>query len=70
MAKTSTPAAVRTFASIPAHPQHPQQETTPPCGGSWVRNPDGSLTPADDSTAAAAGLLDTQQDAPQDAPQD
>lgn len=46
-----------TYLSIPAHPDHPAQETVPPCGGSWVRNPDGSLTPADDATAQAAGLL-------------
>lgn len=29
----------------------------PPCGGSWVREADGGLMPADESTAVAAGLM-------------
>jgi hypothetical protein len=28
----------------------------PPCGGYWLRDADGGLTPADATTAAAAGL--------------
>lgn len=31
----------------------------PPCGGSWVREADGGLSPADEATALAAGLLNT-----------
>jgi hypothetical protein len=30
----------------------------PPCGGSWQREADGGLTPADEATARAAGLID------------
>lgn len=29
----------------------------PPCAGSWRREPDGALVPADESTAMAAALL-------------
>ncbi len=28
----------------------------PPSGGSWIRDPDGGLTPADKATAVGAGL--------------
>lgn len=28
----------------------------PPAGGSWLRDPDGGLRPADETTAAGAGL--------------
>ncbi len=31
-------------------------ELNPPCGGHWLRDADGGLTPADAPTAAAAGL--------------
>lgn len=31
-------------------------EPRPPCGGEWLRDADGGLTPADAATAAAAGL--------------
>lgn len=31
-------------------------ELNPPCGGSWLRDADGGLTPADQETAEAAGL--------------
>jgi hypothetical protein len=28
----------------------------PPCGGDWIRDPDGGLSPANEATATAAGL--------------
>ena len=28
----------------------------PPCGGRWLRDPDGGLSPADETTARAADL--------------
>lgn len=31
-------------------------DITPPCGGRWLRDPDGGLRPADAATADAAGL--------------
>jgi hypothetical protein len=31
-------------------------EIDPPAGGSWLRDPDGGLRPADETTAAGAGL--------------
>ncbi|ACB34505.1 hypothetical protein Lcho_2239 [Leptothrix cholodnii SP-6] len=31
-------------------------ELNPPCGGSWLRDADGGLTPGDAATAKAAGL--------------
>lgn len=31
-------------------------DLAPPCGGSWSRDADGGLTPADEATARAAGL--------------
>ena len=31
-------------------------DVNPPCGGSWLRDADGGLSPADADTAAAAGL--------------
>lgn len=34
----------------------PGQEVNPPCGGSWLRQPDGSLVPADEATAQASGI--------------
>lgn len=34
----------------------PGVELNPPCGGRWLRDADGGLTPADAPTAAAAGL--------------
>lgn len=33
-----------------------QPPVLPPCGGSWVRDADGGLTPGDADTAQAAGL--------------
>ncbi len=32
-------------------------EPNPPATGNWIRAADGSLLPADDATASAAGLL-------------
>ncbi len=40
----------------PADPQAPWPE--PPCTGNWRRLPDGSLQPADEATARAAGLFE------------
>lgn len=41
-------------------------EINPPCGGHWQRDLDGGLTPADESTARAAGLwTDPEPEAPQ-----
>lgn len=37
-------------------------EIDPPCGGSWIRNADGSLTPADEYTALASGLYEIKPD--------
>ena len=54
-------------------PSEEGQEVNPPCAGSWQRNPDGSLVPADAATerAAAAFLgLDTQSQAADPAPVD
>lgn len=34
----------------------PGADVNPPCGGHWLRDTDGGLTPADAQTAAAAGL--------------
>jgi hypothetical protein len=31
-------------------------EINPPAGGSWLRDADGGLTPADEATARGAGL--------------
>lgn len=31
-------------------------EVAPPCGGAWLRDPDGGLRPGDAATAAEAGL--------------
>lgn len=31
-------------------------EPRPPCGGTWLRDADGGLTPGDADTAQAAGL--------------
>jgi hypothetical protein len=31
-------------------------EMNPPCGGTWLRDAEGGLTPADEATARAAGL--------------
>lgn len=31
-------------------------EPMPPCGGSWIRDEEGGLTPADLATASRAGL--------------
>lgn len=54
------------FRSIPwTNPD--QAPPVPPCTGNWVGNADGSLTPADEATARAAGLLD-DDDAPDPAP--
>ena len=38
----------------------------PPCGGSWTREADGGLVPADEATAIRAGLMPTA-DATQEA---
>lgn len=32
-------------------------EPNPPTTGNWIRAADGSLLPADDATASAAGLM-------------
>lgn len=48
------------YLSIPATQDTP--EPLPPCGGSWVRGEDGSLTPGDDATAIAAGLMPAPAD--------
>lgn len=40
----------------PADPDAPP--INPPCSGSWRRLADGSLLPADEDTARAAGLFD------------
>ncbi len=40
-------------------------ELNPPCGGSWARDADGGLTPADEATARAAGLWDDLEPATQ-----
>ncbi len=37
-------------------PREDGLELAPPSGGSWVRDPDGGLSPADAATAVAAGL--------------
>jgi hypothetical protein len=44
------------FRSTPA--PEAGKELNPPCGGSWIRNADGSLTPADEYTAIASGLFE------------
>lgn len=45
-----------TIKSIPA-PADPEAPTpVPPCSGNWLRAEDGTLTPADEATARAAGL--------------
>lgn len=31
-------------------------EQMPPCGGNWIRTPDGHLLPRDEPTARAAGI--------------
>lgn len=43
-----------TILSIPA--DNPETPPNPPSSGNWIRNPDGSLTPADEATARTAGL--------------
>ena len=43
------------YLAIPATEADP--EPNPPATGNWIRARDGSLLPADDATAAAAGLL-------------
>lgn len=46
----------------------------PPCGGTWLRQPDGALVPADSVTEANAarvlGLADSAAPAPEPIPQD
>lgn len=37
-------------------PTEAAPQPRPPCGGSWIRDEDGGLTPGDADTAAAAGL--------------
>lgn len=37
-------------------PTEAAPEPRPPCGGSWIRDADGGLTPGDAETALAAGL--------------
>lgn len=34
----------------------PVPEINPPCAGFWLRQADGSLVPADESTAQASGI--------------
>jgi hypothetical protein len=43
-----------------------QVELNPPSGGSWLRDADGGLTPADAATASGAGLDWGADPAPQD----
>lgn len=38
-------------------------EPLPPCGGSWIRDAAGGLTPADEATARSAGLWDEPEPA-------
>lgn len=38
-------------------------ELNPPTGGSWIRDADGGLTPADEATARGAGLWDEPEQA-------
>lgn len=40
---------------IPPHADG-ETEIRPPCGGSWLRDADGGLSPGDAATAEAAGL--------------
>lgn len=46
------------YTCIPATAADPCPN--PPATGQWLRLPDGSLVPADEATAAAAGLLPAQ----------
>lgn len=39
-------------------------ELNPPTGGSWLRDADGGLSPADETTAVQAGLDWTPADQP------
>lgn len=51
-----------TTLSIPPSPDG--TEINPPCGGSWLRHQDGSLSPADaDTEASAAQALGLVADA-------
>ena len=43
-------------------------ELLPPCGGYWLRLPDGSLQPRDDDTAIAAGLMPPPEPVPDQSP--
>ena len=43
-------------------------ELTPPAGGSWTRDADGGLTPADEATARGAGLWAEPEPQPEPAP--
>lgn len=53
----ASPAAPVVLPSRIAPPEVAEPiELMPPCSGSWIRDADGGLTPADAPTAAAAGL--------------
>ncbi len=60
--KTTASAADVDVAAVPIRippqlgPTGAPLELDPPCGGSWRRDADGGLSPADESTARAAGL--------------
>jgi len=50
--------------AIPAPADPGAPPLSPPCSGNWLRQADGSLLPADESTARAAGLFDEPAAAP------
>lgn len=52
---TATAAAATRIEPVPG-PDGQPAELSPPCGGRWLRHADGALSPADASTAQAAGL--------------
>lgn len=68
MSKKPDPPAARAEPAEPAAPALPQRieprldesgapvELNPPSGGSWLREADGGLRPADEFTARGAGL--------------
>lgn len=57
---TETPATAAVTKPLRLEPQFDNQgkaiELVPHHGGSWIRDPDGGLTPADKATAEGAGL--------------
>lgn len=48
-------------AAYRIEPAEDGSEIDPPHGGSWIRDADGGLVPADQSTAEGAGLAWPQQ---------